>query len=393
MLFRKLLKPENCPSLAIVDSLFPQKEPFAFRNVEINEYLSRISLAQSYTMPVTAPDKDAWFTHTYGVDRSIFNENCEGYLSYYPYNKQRLNYLDNKHRYSFGLAYSFFLGETYTLLPFYEKNKIPFTFVLYPGGCFGMNHAGSDKMLKKIFSSKQFRQVIVTQKIVYDYLIDNNLCDKTQVTYIYGGFVQFKKEDVKTKQKYKTDKRTFDICFVAAKYSDKGVDKGYDSFIAVAKKLSKKNDDIRFHVVGGFDQNDIDITDIKDKITFYGYKKPDYLVDFYPKMDIFLAQNRNGILYDGSFDGFPLGIDAGYCGVALFVGDPLHMNNQYKENEDIVIVDNDIEATVKKIFYYYQNLGKLYKLAEKGAHRTQVLFDIDHQIDQRIKVFQRFTTL
>lgn len=339
------------------------------------------------------PGKNAWFGHSYGIANDQFIINKNGYLANYPDNGDKVRYLKEGVRYKAKLAYSFFLAETYVLLPFLNKNKIPFVFVLYPGGGFGLNNGSSDRMLKDIFSSRYFRNVIVTQDITKRYLIDKKLCDESKISYIYGGFVQFNKDEVVPKKYYKQDKNTFDICFVAAKYSDKGVDKGYDLFIDIAKRLADKIDDIRFHVVGGFDENDIDVLDIKSKITFYGYKTPEFLVNLYSSMDIFLAPNRSGQLFEGSFDGFPLGIDAGYCGVALFVGDDLNMNSDYIDKQDIVIINTDTDKTVDSILLYYNNKEDLYELSAKGCLKTQQLFNTNYQINERIKVFSKYTKL
>ena len=251
----------------VVDSLFPQKEPFAFRNTEINQYFERIKNFASYTMHPMAPDSDAWFPEAYGITYEQYKQNKKGYLKHHPENRRRIHYLQENRPYSFSLAYSFFLGETYVLLPFYEKNNIPFVFVLYPGGRFGLNHDGSDRMLKTIFKSKCFRGVIVTQKITKNYLLNKRMCPAGKIDLIYGGFVQFRPKDVRPKRLYGQDKNTFDICFVAAKYSERGVDKGYDLFIKAAKQVAGKCPDVRFHVVGGFDENEIDVSDIHNRIT------------------------------------------------------------------------------------------------------------------------------
>ncbi len=377
----------------IIDSQFPQKSPMAFRNTEINEYLRRIRNSRSYTMYRMQPGEGAWFTHGYGMDALEFEENKDGYLKHYPQNKDRLRYLRPDKKYEFKLAYSFFLAETYVLLPFYERHHIPFIFVLYPGGSFGLNNSASDEMLGRIFQSEYFREVIVTQELTKRYLIDKSLCDEKKITYIYGGFVQFRRNNIRMKKIYKKDKGTFDICFVAAKYSEKGLDKGYDIFIETAKRLSRTADDIIFHVIGGFDEHEIDVTDIKSRIKFYGYRSPDFLKDFYSKMDIFLGPGRPFELYEGNFDGFPLGIDASYCGVALFVADELKMNRFYRDDKDIVIVPLDPEKIADKILYYYRNLDKLYALSEAGERTTRRLFDIDRQINERIKVFSKYVDL
>src|SRR6185295_5830816 len=132
------------------------------------------------------------FSHSYGMSYKQFKENKRGYLRYYPYNASRIHYLHERRNYHIGLAYSFFLGETYVLLPFYEKHHIPFVFTLYPGGAFGLDHEQSDIMLRKLFQSPMFRGVIVTQKITEDYLLRTKLCPADKITYIYGGFIQFK---------------------------------------------------------------------------------------------------------------------------------------------------------------------------------------------------------
>lgn len=389
MLLKKTVKGD----FVVIDSLFPQKEPFAFRNAEINEYINKIVGFKSYTMYPMVPPIDAPFDHIYGMDEKTFEQNKQGYLRYYPENEHAIQYLTPKNRYKFRLVYSFFLAETYALLPFLEKNKNPFIFVLYPGGLFSLTSQESDGMLKKIFASRFFRGVIVTQQITRKHLLDNKLCREDQINYIYGGFVQFKKDELKPKKYYKKNKKTFDICFVAAKYSERGADKGYDLFIETAKLLAKENDDIRFHVVGDFTENDIDVSDIKSKIKFYGICRPDFLLEFYRSMDIFLAPNRPFKLYEGNFDGFPLGIDAGYCGVALFVADELKMNVHYKDKKDIVIIPLDAHLIAKKINEYYKNIDKFYTLLKNCQHTTQQLFDIDHQITERMNVFGRYVEL
>lgn len=377
----------------ILDSQFPQEIPLGFRNTEINEYIKRIGNFNSYTMYPMTPGPDAWFRHSYGVSSDQFTINKTGYLAKYPNNDGKVCYLERGVRYKARLAYSFFLAETYVLLPFYEKNKIPFVFVLYPGGGFGLDNESSDNMLRDIFRSKYFKNVIVTQDITKKYLINKGLCSKSDISYIYGGFIQFTKDEIIQKRYFKKDKKTFDICFVAAKYCKKGVDKGYDSFIEVAKRLGNKLDDVRFHVIGGFNESDIDVSEIKSKITFYGYKTSDFLLNFYSSMDIFLAPNQPFQLYQGSFDGFPLGIDAGFCGTALFVGDDLNMNNSYTDGQDIVIINRDAKKIEEKILLYYNDPEKLYELSRQGCLKTQRLFDVDYQIEERIKVFSRFAKL
>lgn len=379
--------------LAVIDSVFPQRVPFSFRNAEINEYFDRVKTFKSFAMYPMRPGKEAWFSHGYGVTSRQFRNNKQGYTRHYPQNEARIHHLSRYKKYHIGLAYSFFLAETYVLLPFYERHRIPFVFVLYPGGAFGLNFEQSDDMLRRVLNSRSFRKVIVTQELTQDYLVSSGLSGKDHIEYIYGSIVQFKKADVLPKKRFRDNKPTFDVCFVAAKYSHQGVDKGYDIFIDTAKELAKSTNDVMFHVVGGFDANDVNVNGLEGRITFYGLRRPDFLAEFYSRMDVFLSPNRPFQLFKGNFDGFPLGMDAGYCGVALFVSDPLSMNRHYEDGKDIVIVPLAPTEIAATILSYYEDVDRLYTLAINGQQKAQDLFDIGSQVEQRLRVFGQFARL
>lgn len=392
MYSRRLLLPIK-DDFAVIDSRFPQRQPKAFRNSEINQYLARIQNMGVYTMYPMKPGKEAWFNHGYGMKGEEFEDNLRGYLEHYPQNTGRIKHIEVGRRYKFKLAYSFFLAETYVLLPFFEENKIPFVFVLYPGGAFGLHNKKSDEMLKKVLSSRFFRGVIATQPATINYLKEKSFCDNSKVHYIYGGFVQFKKKDVLPRRYYGKDKKTLDICFVGHKYSRRGYDKGYDLFIESAKKVCKKADNVYFHVIGGFDEKDIDVSSIKDHIEFHGIQSPEYLREFYRDMDIFISPNRPYQLYEGNFDGFPIGGDAGFCGVARFVSDELNMNRYFRHSEDIVLIPLDSTIIKNEILFYREKPGKLEALAKKGQKKTQELWDVDSHIEKRLSIFSNFVNL
>jgi glycosyltransferase involved in cell wall biosynthesis len=390
---RRRLLPVIRDHLVILDSQFPQHSPAAFRNTEINEYFVRLHNVRSYAIYPMLPGKEAWFVHGYGVTEAAFNHNLEGYLEKYPQHAEKVRRLKKHRRYSFDLAYSFFLAETYVLLPFLEANNIPFVFVLYPGGAFGLDNDDSDAMLRRIFSSPVFRSAIVTQPLTQNYLLDNELCSADQITLIYGGFPSYRSDKVAVKQHFPADKPTLDVCFVAAKYSQSGVDKGYDLFIKVAEILATHSEKFRFHVVGNFTKEDIDVTQIDSRITFYGYQSPSFLLDLYSGMDISLSPNRPFQLWAGNFDGFPLNPDASFCGVSMFVSDELEMRGEYVHDRDVAIVSLNAEEIARDIIEYAARPSELYELGRNGMQMTQRLFDIDRQIEARLDVFARFTNL
>lgn len=386
-MIRRLLNREIKEEIIIIDSRFPRPIPLGFRNNEINEYFKRIPGFKSYAMYPMKPGQLAWFKHGYGVAKKEFSDNKKHYLKYYPENSKKVCYLDPKIKYKVKLAYVLFLAETYTLLPFLEKNKINFIFVLYPGGAFGLNNQSSDNMLKEIFRSKYFKKVITTKNVTYDYIIKKKLCPKSKISPM-NGILQFKQEEVLDRKYYSKDKETMDICFVGHKYSKRGIDKGYDLFIDSAKKLAKECKKIRFHVVGQFNDEDIDISEIRDKIKFYGLQKPDFLLKLYTNIDIFVSPNRPYVLYEGSFDGFPIGGDAGFCGVALFVTDPLKQNIYLNNKKEFIEIKADTSDIARKVKYYYERPEELIKLSKCGQKRMQKEFNMDEQLNMRIELFR-----
>lgn len=390
ILSKKLSRSHNLiiEDIVVIDSVLPSRTPIGPRNADLIEFINKLPNFKYYTMYPMKPGKSAWFTHSYGMTEEAFKDNLKEHQKIYPEVKGRIELLSREKKYRINLAYSYFLGETYALLPFFNMNKIPFVFLLNPGGTFGFDNESSDNMLREIFASKYFRKVIVNQKRFEEYLLGKKLCGSDDVIYDFSGSVQFKKTDVRRKQYYKKDKETFDICFVAAKYSERGIDKGYDLFIGAAKLLAQYNPDIRFHIVGGFDESEIDISDIKDRVQFYGYLPAAVLPEFYAGMDIFLSPNRAFKLHKGNSDGFPLSAGAMYCGTAGFNADELSLNTEFKPDE-VVIVKTEVSDIVKKIKHYHKHLDELYALSRKGQKKAQHFYDIEDHINRRIELFNK----
>lgn len=291
------------------------------------------------------------------------------------------------------LLFTFLLNAN-LYLNYAENNGIPFVFTLYPGGGFVLDNEESDRLLKRVCTSSCFRKVIVTQQITYDYLIKNNFCSKEQIEFIFGVVIPLNKIELAEKCKkkyYGIDKDTLDICFVAYRYTKYGEDKGYDIFVDVAKKLVKKFSNIYFHVVGSFDESVIDISEIKDKIIFYGQKDEKWLSNFFEDKDIILSPNLSGKILQGSFDGFPTAActDAGLAKVAIFCTDELGLNvGRFIDNEEIVIIPHDSEIIVQQIETFINNPKMLQSIAEKGQKKIIELYNFEAQIKPRIKLLE-----
>ena len=357
-------------TLIIFDDIFPSiYSPFRYE--EYIEYLQNLENVYIFT---TGKSLKA-----VNENRSIlevikeFEENNPRYkgrvFELNEKNKKILEGLKNK------IAILTFLANVRENMEIIEKYKIPFVFTLYPGGGFVLNDQNCDLELKRICSSKYFRKVIVTQKNVYKYLIRKKICNKRQIEFIYGVVTpsEILKENNTNKRYYKYNKDTLDLCFVAHKYTQKGIDKGYDIFIEVAKKLSEKYSNINYHIIGGFDEKDIDVSILKNKIKFYGIKDSKWLKDFYANMDIIVSPNRPFKLGKGTFDGFPTGscTEAMINGVMLLCTDELKLNVKFKNNKDLIIIKPDVNDIRRTIENLYKNPKKITKIAERGKNKAK----------------------
>ena len=271
--------------------------------------------------------------------------------------------------------------------------NVPFIVNLYPGGLLQVNDSITDNYFKKYLCSSYCKKVIVTQSYVYEYLVTNKLCPKEKIEFIFGGVISLELLDIKVsnKERYGFQKNTLDICFVAQKYTEYGIDKGYDKFIEAAHILVKKYDNINFHVVGSFDKDVIDVSKIRERIAFYGTQPTEWFKDFYKNKDIIISPNIPFMLLPGSFDGFPTGcvIEAGLNEVAMFVTDELDMNkNWFEDGKEIVIIKPSPKFITKTVEFYLKNPSKLQVISEAGALKIKDLFSFEKQIAHRISIIE-----
>lgn len=292
------------------------------------------------------------------------------------------------------LLYFIFLNNAYFCLRFAEENRIPFIFTLYPGGGFALDNEESNIKLKRIFASPCFRKVIVTQQITYDYLVKNQLCSEEKIELIFGVVTPLEKIELAKKHQknyYKINKNTLDICFISYEHLNYDKDIGYDVFVETAKELVKKYQNIHFHVVGLVDTSTIDISEIGDKITFYGPKDDEWFNNFYNDKDIILSINTQSKISKGSFDGFLTNscIDAGLQKTAILCTDELGLNEgRFIDNEEIIIIPPDSKRIVQQIEKFINDPQKLHSIAEKGQKKIIELYNFEAQIKPRIKLLK-----
>lgn len=370
-------------NMVIVDDIFPLNLS-GFRYQEFTSYLSEIENTKVLCTGQTVP----------AFTKMTLNELIIDYKRKHSDFSGKLCKFDHWIPVNCKLMYFIFPTNAFNCLDIMEHYGIPFVFTLYPGGGFIINNSESDNRLERLMNSPCFRKVIVTQQVTYNYLINKKFCREDQINFIFGGVMplaNMKLLQNYEKKHYGTDKERLDICFMAQKYTKYGQDKGYDVFIEVVKILSKKYSNIFFHVVGSFDENTIDVSDIKNSIKFYGMLNIDEFDEFFIDKDIILSPNVPNKLANGAFDGFPTGscIEAGLRKTALFCTDLLNLNGgRIIENEEIVIVPHNAEDISDIILYYYNNANALIQVCEKGQRRILEIFSYESQIKPRIKLLK-----
>jgi glycosyltransferase involved in cell wall biosynthesis len=281
--------PRNRNRLIILDEVFPSLTT-GFRVAEFNSILRYF------------PDSTVYSTLS---SRGEFR----AYAQMHPALSNRVRRFSRNLAVRGAAAYVVFLNNTYNFIEPLEAAGLPFAFELYPGGGFRLDDNETDAKLSRVFRSPMFRNVIVTQSVTRDYLLKRSFCRAEQIEFIFGVVVA---SDVlgqipSDRRRYGFGKTTLDICFVAHKYVQGGIDKGYDRFISCARILSNRHSDVEFHVVGPFDQSDADVGDLAGRIRFHGVRPTSFFPSFYAGMDIILSPNTHSVLAPGAFDGFPTG--------------------------------------------------------------------------------------
>ncbi len=375
--------------IVVIDSTLPNDSVWCKKNSDALEFSRQYDGFKYYGMFSMLPGEQAWFNNGYGMTEHEYGNKLQKYIKVYPDMQNYIRYLSPDKDYKFNLAFSYHLGETYTLLPFYKKYNIPFCFMLSADTSFGFENESSDAMIKEIVDSNLCKKIFVSHKKIGDYLTGKGICADNLIHFDPLRTLNLKPEDVKEKQLYKKDKQSFDICFTAFKYTESGLDLGYDLFIEVAKVLAKKYDDIYFHVIGAFNPDDANIAEIKDRISFRAGILTRFLPNFYAKMDINLSPNRPFKAFQGSFDEFPLDGHAIYCGVCSFNTDLLGLNTEYTDKEDIVLIKAEKDDIIKKIIHYYNNIDELYRISANGQKKAKQLYNSENCIANRIKVFNQ----
>jgi len=361
------------PSWAILDDFFPNLLT-GFRVAEYNAYLERFPSLAIYS---AQPD---------------FQGTAAQYALRYPTHAKRVAPFQPERLAGIRFAYLNFLNNAFHFLPVLEHYRVPFVLTLYPGGGFRLDAPESDAKLARVCASPQLAHVIVTQRATAEYLA--SAAPATAQTLVFGCVVNpaYFTGPALARRRYGFDKDTFDVCFVAEKYTAHGRNKGYPEFIDAARVLADALPHARFHVVGGCGPGDWPLGAAAERTRFHGRLETADLRAFFHGMDAIASPNRVMQWEGGSFDGFPTAscVEASLSGVAMVVSDELALNaGYYRPGEELLIVRPEASDVAAALLEMGRAPERLRALATAGQSRTRELFSPAAQIEPRIGVIEQ----
>lgn len=317
------------------------------------------------------------------------------YAALYPQFADRVLPLTAEHLAGSDFAMLNFLNNADRCLPLLEPLQIPFVMTLYPGGGFGIGAPDSDAKLERVLASPLLRHVLATQPITGEYVQEfaqQRGLHLPPLATLPGGVMNpsyFAPALPAHTSWFGAGKPHFDICFVAEKYMPRGVNKGYPEFVAAAHELMNVPT-VRFHVVGGFGPNDIDVKSLRRRIQFHGRLETGKLQQFFAGMDLIVALSRPGSLHRGNFDGFPTGaaVEASLSGVAVLASDVLGQNPRYVDGESMLIVQPHAADVVKRVRELVKAPQRVASIAKAGQAVSRELFSPAVQIEPRLAVLE-----
>jgi glycosyltransferase involved in cell wall biosynthesis len=289
------------------------------------------------------------------------------------------------------LAYCLFFNNIIRYYRFFENKNVDFAYTLYPGGGLNFESDYVKERLKRIHNSKNFKFVIVNQGITRDFLINNNLCTASKIHYIHGTPIDFSHiRKIDDKKWYGKNKRTFDVAFVAHKYTQWGKDKGLDIVVDALDKLSEQYSFLKLHIVGTFNEHDIIKKSDKWECQFYGTQPLSFFSSFFKEIDLIVSPNRPDGIGRGFFDGFPLAssVMGGLHEVPMLLSDEKKQNFFLEDQKDFLLIKPDINSVVKGIQYLINHPEILPVMGANGRDKIAEVHSYENQIKRRLEIIK-----
>jgi len=362
--------------LVVLDDFFPNLLT-GFRVAEYNAYLGAFANLRVLSAVPGFPSEHA------------------RYAARYPQFASRVARFSGRDLRRARLAYINFLNNAIFFLPHLQQRGLPFALTLYPGGGLGLHEAPSDSKLLQVLTSPLLRSLTVTQPVTERYVVEFaakhglHLPPLRLVPGVVVNPMYFAAGLQPHGPYFGEAKTSFDICFVAEKYMPRGENKGYPEFIAMAHALCDEPA-LRFHVVGSFTADDVDVAMLDERIRFSGRIETTDLPTFFHGMDLVVSPNKPFVLHAGNFDGFPTGacVEASLCGVAVMASDALEQNPGYRSGESMLIVPPAVDAMVEALRGLLREPWQVASIARAGQALTRRWYAPEVQIGRRREVLE-----
>lgn len=367
---------------AILDNVFPARFS-GFRLAEYTFLLARLPAAEVWT--------SGSLVGCAGTGGSLEGE-LSAFRSAHPELAERVRVRTPAFEGDAAFAYTIFLNQAHEHLPYLEARNIGFAFTLYPGGGFAFDQPRSDRMLRDVCDSPCFRRMLVTQHVTREYVERRRFCPPEKITFLAGGASGFDPaRPLPQRSLFGRDKDTLDICFAAHKYEPRGISKGYDLFVEIAARVAKRFPQVRFHVVGGFSAQEVNVGELADRIRFHGALPCDRLAEFFAGMDAIVSPNVPFVLGPGAFDGFPTGtcVEAGLAGAAVFCTDSLNENRGLLAGEEFVPIPYHAAAAAYLLGAWLERPERLRALGERGQAALARQYGPQAQLEPRLEFLRK----
>ncbi|HEY2557265.1 MAG TPA: glycosyltransferase [Diaminobutyricibacter sp.] len=360
--------------VVILDDIFPNLAT-GFRIAEFNWLMQRDAVSHVLT---TQP----------------LLETLPLYVAQYPELADRVRPYSRDALQGASLAWMTFLNNAAHFMNDLEATDTPFVVTLYPGGGLNLGTPEADDKLAAVLASPLLQSVITTQPFVTEHV--RAIAPHVVVDEIYGVVVSptYLGPGAGFRDDYyagsSVGSSTLRLCFAAHKYTPRGEDKGYDIFIDAVRGLRAEGIPVEAHVIGGFTEDDIDVTDLGECLTFHGELTTRDLKSAFSTMDLVLSPNRPRVLEPNAFDGFPLGsvIEAALCGAGIVATDALAQNRLFMDGRNILIVQPSADDIVHRIAELIAAPGGIKRLAQAGLAVARRGYGVNGQLWSRLNVME-----
>lgn len=371
--FFPIFKTKN---IVLIDDGFPVNQ-WIWRTIEINTYLKEFSHIEVLCTGLALKKNQ----------NELFEENLKlQATNSYRVRKMPKYYFKKPH-----FIYVLFLTNAVKISELTAQNKIPFGFTCYPGGGFGSNYLKNELSFDKLdFQNLKFifTTQYATTKLFLKSKYREDLIKKS--IFIHGVPLIDKNFNIKFDHLKNTSDKKLNFGFVAHRYTEKGLEKGFDLLIEIASHFSF-NKNIHFYVVGNFDAQII--PNSLTNISYLGVLADAEYKNVFKNFHVFLSLSKKVNSKTDDFDGFPLSpiIDASMNSCAIITTDEMSESIHFENfRESFIIVDTKSKEIIEAINKLISNPNKINTLAELSFNAILSHFSFENQVTPRVNTLKKY---